>query len=70
MAAGFLANDGKKAATYQVSVYVGPLDSTPRRVRTVQVANVAAGGSVRFEITKVPADGDECHVQVIKTNVG
>ena len=68
-AAGLLANAGKKAVTYQVSVYVGPLDDTSRRVRTVQVANVEAGGSVRFKLTKVPADGKECHVQVIKTKV-
>lgn len=69
VAAGLLANDGKKAVTYQVSVYVGPLDSTSRQVRTVQVANVEAGGSVRFKLTKVPADGKECHVQVIQTKV-
>ncbi|MGA8850563.1 MAG: hypothetical protein WB508_02480 [Aeromicrobium sp.] len=70
VAAGLLANDSKKAVTYQVSVYVGPLDSTSREVRTVQVANVEAGGSVRFKLTKVPADGEECHVQVIRIKVG
>ncbi len=69
VAAGLLANASKKAVTYQVSVYVGPLDSTSRQVRTVQVPNVEAGGSVRFKLTKVPADGKECHVQVIKTKV-
>ena len=70
VAAGFLANAGKKAATYQVSVYVGPLDGSERIVRTKQVANVAARGSVRFEINKIPAEGSACHVQVIRTDVG
>ncbi len=71
VAAGFLANKAKKkAASYQVSVHVGPLDGDPRQVRTLQVAKVAAGGSVRFEITKIPADGDECHVQVVQTAGG
>lgn len=65
-AAGFLANSGKKAATYQVSVYVGPLDGVTRRVRTKQVANVASGGSVRFELGNIVADGSQCHVQVIR----
>lgn len=67
-AAGFLANAGKDAATYQVSVYVGPLDGKPRSVRTKQVANIAAGGSVRFAIDKIPAVGTKCHVQVIRTD--
>lgn len=66
-AAGFLANGGKKSATYQVSVYVGPLDGESRRIRTKQVTNVASGGSVRFVIGLIPADGDECHVQVIRS---
>ncbi|MGA9715473.1 MAG: hypothetical protein WBQ48_06550, partial [Aeromicrobium sp.] len=66
-AAGFLANGGKEAATYQVSVYVGPIDGESRRIRTKQISNIAAGGSVRFEIGLIPADGDACHVQVIRT---
>lgn len=66
-ATGLLANTGKKAATYQVSVYVGPIDGTSRKLRTQQVAGIAPDGSARFEITSIPADGDECHVQVLRT---
>jgi hypothetical protein len=67
VAAGFLSNDGDAAATYQVSVYVGPLDGTAREVRTQEVPNVASGGSVRFEITEIPAESKQCHVQVLRT---
>lgn len=69
VAAGFLSNSGKKPVTYQVSVHVGPLDGTARTVRTKRVDQVEAGGSVRFEINEIPADGTQCHVQVIRTDV-
>ncbi len=69
-AAGFLANTSKKAVTYQVTVHVGPIDGSSRRVRTQQVAGVRSKGSSRFVIEDIPADGDTCHVQVLRTDAG
>ena len=65
-AAGYVANDTKAAASYQVTVYVGPADGTTRKGSTQQVSNVKPGGSTRFEIDDIAADGDQCHVQVLR----
>lgn len=66
-ATGLLSNDGKAAATYQVSVYVGPSDGATRAASTREVAEVKAGGSVKFEIDGIKADGSTCQVQVLRT---
>lgn len=65
-ASGLLSNDGKDAATYQVSVYVGPLDEDSREVRTLRLDPINAGDSDRFDLDDVPAGGDSCHVQVLR----
>lgn len=69
-ASGLLSNAGKDAATYQVSVYVGPLDGDTREVRTVQIDPINPGESDRFDLDEVPAGGDTCHVQVLRTAGG
>ena len=66
-ASGLLSNAGKDAATYQVSIYVGPLDSETREVRTIRVDPINPGESDRFDLDDVPAGGDTCHVQVLRT---
>lgn len=65
-AAGALANPGKNAVTYQVTVFVGEATGGEEQAATRQVT-VAAGGSARFELEDVPApdDGGTCHVQVL-----
>ena len=65
-AAGFLKNDATTAVSYQVTVYVGPVDGASRSASTQRVANVKAGGSTRFQIDDIAADGDQCHVQVLR----
>jgi hypothetical protein len=66
-ASGYLRNSGKNKVTYQVTVYVGEAAGGSEDARTAQVAGVAAGGSVKFSIRKVPApkSGGPCHVQVL-----
>jgi hypothetical protein len=66
-ASGYLRNSGKNKVTYQVTVYVGEAAGGSEDARTAQVASVAAGGSVKFSIRKVPApkSGGPCHVQVL-----
>lgn len=68
-ASGVLANDGKAATTFQVTVYVGVPIAGQQQAKTKQLAKVAGGGSVDFTIFKVPAtaDGGTCHVQVLET---
>ena len=66
-ASGLLSNDGKDPATYQVSVYVGPLDEDSREVRTLRIDPINPGQSDRFDLDDVPAGGDSCHVQVLRT---
>ena len=64
---GYLSNDSKSKVTFQVTVYVGDAAGGAEKARTRQLANVAAGGSVKFALTNVPATGDggPCHVQVL-----
>jgi hypothetical protein len=66
-ATGYLTNSGKNKVTYQVTVYIGEASGGSEDARTMQVANVAAGGSTKFAILKVPAPkaGGPCHVQVL-----
>lgn len=65
-ATGYVANMGKQAASFQVTVHVGAVDGEPQAARTMRLSNVEAGGSVSFEITKVPSQGEgPCHVQVL-----
>jgi hypothetical protein len=66
-ASGYLSNSGKTKVTYQVTVYVGEAAGGSENARTEQVASVAAGGSVKFSILKIPAPkaGGPCHVQVL-----
>lgn len=66
-ASGLLSNAGKDAAIYQVSVYVGPLEETEREVRTLRLDPINAGESDRFDLDDIPAGGDTCHVQVLRT---
>ena len=67
IASGYLTNATKSKVTYQVTVYVGEAAGSQEQARTQQVASVAAGGSVKFIIRKVPAPkvGGPCHVQVL-----
>lgn len=67
-ASGVVANPGKSAVTFQVTVYIGAANGGEEAARTSQVPSVAAGGSARFAIKDVPgpktADAP-CHVQVL-----
>ena len=64
---GFLANKSKAKVTFQVTVYVGEAAGGTEKAKTRHVADVAAGGSTRFVINKLPATNDDgpCHVQVL-----
>lgn len=68
-AAGYIANSSKSARTFQVTVYVGEAAGGDEKGRTKQLPNVAADGSTRFVIDKIPAakTGGPCHVQVLAT---
>lgn len=68
-AGGYLANPGKNAQTYQVTVYVGEATGGQEKARTKQVQSLTPGGSVKFTIAKIPAPktGGQCHVQVLAT---
>lgn len=68
-ASGVVANSTKAAVTFQVTVYVGKASGAAQQAATKQIPKVAGGGSVEFEIDKIPApaDGGTCHVQVITT---
>lgn len=67
-ATGVLSNATKSQVTFQVTVQVGPTDVPTQSAMTKQVPKVAAGGSVDFEILKIPAvEGGSCHVQVLTT---
>ena len=65
-ASGYLSNKSKSAATFQVTVYIGPPDGERHAARTQRVASIAPGGSTKFEIEKLPTEGDgPCNVQVL-----
>ncbi len=68
VASGLISNPGKSKATYQVTVYVGEAAGSDEQAKTRQLANVQAGGSVKFAIGAVPApkDGGTCRVQVLR----
>ena len=68
-ASGVLSNGTKSKATYQVTVYIGQATGGDERAKTKQVPSVAAGGSVEFTMSKIPApkEGGPCHVQVLAT---
>lgn len=67
-AVGYLANPGKAKVTFQVTVYIGAATGGEGKAKTQQVANVAAGGSVKFVIGNIPAPkgGGPCYVQVLE----
>ena len=67
-ATGVVANGGKSAATFRVTVYVGPADGSDRDASTRTLADVAAGGSTEFRLEKIPAEGSTCHVQVLRAD--
>ena len=66
-ASGVLSNVGKAKTTFQVTVYIGQATGGEERARTTQVPSIAAGGSTKFQIKRIPAptDGGPCHVQVL-----
>lgn len=68
-ASGVLSNLGKTKTTYQVTVYIGQATGGEEQARTSQVPSVAAGGSTKFQLKRIPAptDGGPCHVQVLAT---
>ncbi|MCL3816867.1 hypothetical protein [Aeromicrobium wangtongii] len=68
-ASGVLSNATKKTVTFQVTVFVGAPAPNPQQARTQQVPKVAAGGSIEFQVAKIPAapEGGTCHVQVLTT---
>ena len=67
-ASGAVANSGKTRATFQVTVHVGEAAGTAEQAVTKQLANIEAGGSAKFALTKVPAPkaGGTCRVQVLR----
>lgn len=68
-ATGALTNASKAKVTFQVTVLVGDASAGEQRARTQQVPSIAPGGSVTFEIPRIPAPegGGTCHVQVLTT---
>ncbi|MET0819707.1 MAG: hypothetical protein ABWY58_01990 [Aeromicrobium sp.] len=68
-ATGAVTNRTKAAATFQVTVNVGQPSIAPQAAMTKQLAKVRAGGSVTFEIVKIPVadENGTCHVQVVTT---
>lgn len=67
-ASGILSNGSKQTVTFQVTVFVGTPAPTPQQAMTKQVPKVAAGGSIEFQVAKIPArEGGTCHVQVLTT---
>jgi hypothetical protein len=68
-ASGVVENAAKGKVTFQVTVYVGEPQAVPQSAKTKQLAGVAGGGSIPFEIYKIPAPpaGGTCHVQVLTT---
>ena len=67
-AVGILRNESKKAATYQVTVFVGLANGKDAMARTQQVQPVMAGGSTKISVIKIPAakDATQCYVQVLR----
>ncbi len=67
-ASGTIANPAKNKATFQVTVHVGEAAGTDEQAMTKQLPNIAAGGSVKFALAKIPAPkaGGTCHVQVLR----
>ena len=67
-ASGILRNESKKAATYQVTVFVGLANGKDAMARTQQVQPVMAGGSTKISVIKIPAakDATQCYVQVLR----
>jgi hypothetical protein len=67
-ASGILQNDGKKSATYQVTVLVGHADGKDASALTKEFPSIAAGGSIKVVLAKIPAakDAAQCYVQVLR----
>lgn len=67
-AVGILRNESKKAATYQVTVFVGLANGKDAKARTQQVQSVLAGGSTKITVASIPADkgATQCYVQVLR----
>lgn len=67
-ASGILQNDDKKAATYQVTVLVGQSDGKDANALTKEFQSIAAGGSIKVLLAKIPAakDATQCYVQVLR----
>lgn len=67
-ASGAIANSTKNKATFQVTVHIGEAAASGAQAMTKQLADVEAGGSVKFALAKVPAPdaGGTCHVQVLR----
>jgi len=64
-ASGVVANDNKEPATYQVTVYVGDATGGEGQARTERLGEVAAGGSIQFELKDVPDGDGPCRVQLV-----
>ena len=67
-AVGILRNESKKAATYQVTVFVGLANGKDAKARTQQVRPVMAGGSTKISVASIPAakGATQCYVQVLR----
>lgn len=67
-AVGILRNESKKAATYQVTVFVGLANGKDAIARAQQVQPVMAGGATKISVIKIPAakDATQCYVQVLR----
>lgn len=68
-AVGVLRNDGKKKASYRVTVYLGQADGKQRDAKEKAIGVVEAGQSVKFAYQSLPdADAEsQCFVQVRRT---
>lgn len=67
-ASGILKNESPKAATYQVTVFVGVANAKDSLARTKEFPSVGPGGSIRVQLTKIPAAkaAAQCYVQVLR----
>ena len=71
-ASGVVSNRTGKAASFQVTVHVGPADGNSASAETRRISSVQKNGSVGFEIDEIEArsvDGP-CHVQVLMLATG
>ncbi len=67
-ASGILKNGTDKRVSYQVTVFVGEADGKDAEALAKEVQSVNANGSIKVELTDIPAakDASRCYVQVLR----